>query len=274
MTSMPAAIREVFLHVHVRKCGGSTFHTQMLKRNFGAGYYRDASLLDDRYSAEQMSMILDRCDWLQAYSSHKISLDLPYERTSDRSWAIVFVRDPVARFLSHYFYLRNHPKSWDQRSRELTIAQYVEHAIANRLLETERQHGQLQHLVDIGGVAGMERVEAALRTGRVLLMPVERFDEACVLLEHRFPHSFRDCRYRDRINRSQIDQTPDETTRQQLRDASDEAEFRLWEKADGWLDRALAESIGDRPQIDAAVAAFRRRCRRRPWSLGWPFRSR
>ncbi len=81
-------LRNVFFHVHVRKCGGSTFHNQILYRIFQSAFVRDSSLIDDRYGRDQVSEILSNCPWLQAYSSHKISLDLPYASDLARQIAI------------------------------------------------------------------------------------------------------------------------------------------------------------------------------------------
>ena len=129
---------DVFFHVHVRKCGGSTFHSQILKTAFGEAFYRDSSLIEYQYTREQVEEILANCPWLRAYSSHKISLDLPYDTSAARLWAITFVRDPIARFRSHYFYLRQHARDWDRRAKQLSLPEYTQFVVESGLLAEQQ----------------------------------------------------------------------------------------------------------------------------------------
>lgn len=264
--------RQTFFHVHVRKCGGSTFHTTILARNFGAGYYRDAALIDDRYGAAQVEEILGNCPWLRAYSSHKISLNLPYESPRSEIQAIAFVRDPVARFVSHYFYLRHHALDWDRTAREDSLDRYIERAIEGNWFREQRQHSELRQLTEAMGDEGLAKVERYLATGCVWLFPVERFDEACVVLERRFPRAFRDTSYAKRANRSQVDQSLSKVAEAKLRGAIDQAEFQLMDLAQRQLDEALRRYVGDASQQAEALREHRQRCERRA-KWWWPFPS-
>jgi len=262
--------REAFFHVHVRKCGGSTFHATILARNFGSGYYRDASLIDDRYTSNQVAEILGNCPWLRAYSSHKISLDLPFDSPLARLHAIAFVRDPVARFVSHYFYLRHHALDWDPTARADSLDRYVERAVKESWFTQQRQHSELRQLTERTGEEGLRLVERHMAGGRVSVFPVERFDEACLVLERRFPHAFRDASYPRRKNRSQVDQSLSSEAEQRLREAIDPAEFDLVELAHRDLDAGLMKYVGDARHQEEALKDFRRRCDRRARSW-WLF---
>ena len=139
-------VRNVFFHVHVRKCGGSTFYSQILSRLFESSFFRDRSLIDDRYSRDQVSEILENCPWLRAYSSHKISLDLPYDSKLARPIAIAFVRDPIERFYSHYRYVSQHHRSWDEDAQQKSLEEYTTHVIEQDWLQSQRQFSQLEQL--------------------------------------------------------------------------------------------------------------------------------
>ena len=251
---------DVFFHVHVRKCGGSTFHSQILKTTFGKAFYRDSSLIDYQYTRDQVAEILENCPWLRAYSSHKITLDLPYERPASRLWAISFVRDPIARFQSHYFYLRQHAMDWDPKAKQLSLGEYARHVAESGELAQQSQFSQLHQLTGYRGNEGLDRVKAFLETEQVFLAPIERYDEACLLLERLFPDSLPDCRYQAVRNRSVADQEIDEPTRELLRAELGEPEFELSSIADQRLSRQLLEKLPDAGQRDEALGEYRQRC--------------
>ncbi|MEZ6093893.1 MAG: sulfotransferase family 2 domain-containing protein [Pirellulaceae bacterium] len=99
--------RKVWLHVHVPKAGGSTLR-QLMNRNFGTGYYNSQSLLETKqYTREDVSEIVRCHPHVSCMSDHKLSLDLPYDHEHADVYAISYVRDPVERFISRYFFHRH-----------------------------------------------------------------------------------------------------------------------------------------------------------------------
>ena len=70
---------DLWMHVHVSKCGGSTLW-HVLSGNFEAVYYSGQTLMDQLiYSKDQAETILNSNAWLGFYSDHKLSLDLHFE---------------------------------------------------------------------------------------------------------------------------------------------------------------------------------------------------
>ena len=70
------------------------------------------SVLSDRvfkYSAEDVSSVFRQFPYCRCFSDHKLSVELPWDQFDIT--AICFVRDPVERFLSHYFYTRQESKT-------------------------------------------------------------------------------------------------------------------------------------------------------------------
>lgn len=266
--------RSVIFHVHVRKCGGSTFYHQILQRQFGRGFYRDSSLIDDVYGRAEVEQILANCPWLQAYSSHKITLDLPFRHPQATVIAIAFVRDPVERFLSQYFYLRHHPKAWDPAAQALDLGAYLQHVEQHPELQGLRQSSQLEHLTGARGQPGLERLTSYLEHPHLHLIPVEHFDAACLYFEHAYPALLSDCSYESATNRSKIDEAPTTEQREQIErlvDAADHDLFRIaQQRFQGQLD---AEGlVGD--ELENRLVEFRSRCCERGSRHWWDWLKR
>jgi hypothetical protein len=253
-------LRNVFFHVHVRKCGGSTFHNQILYRIFQSAFVRDSSLIDDRYGRDQVSEILSNCPWLQAYSSHKISLDLPYASDLARPIAIAFVRDPIQRFCSHYHYVNQHQRSWDPTAQSHNLDDYTRLAIDEGWLKTQRHLSQLSQLCGAKGQKGLERVRQYAHSEQVLLFPVERFDDACLVLERLFPRELGDCRYPHKINQSRPGPSLSQDCRIRLQQAIEPEEFELNRWANEQLDLLLNQLFTSPSQHKEAFDDFRQRC--------------
>lgn len=97
----------LFFFLHIPKTAGTTFK-DILRRNFGPGYEEEYGLLVDfTYSAAQVTAMIERYPSLRCLSSHRISLDLPWDRANCSLRAISFIRDPAERFASHYFFTRS-----------------------------------------------------------------------------------------------------------------------------------------------------------------------
>ena len=185
--------RSVWLHVHVPKAGGSTLR-QLMNRNFSPGYYNSNSLLEiKQYTNHDVSEIVRCHPWVTCFSDHKISLDLPYNHEHANVLALCYVRDPVERFISRYFFHRHFEEI-------NCIAQRMNfHDFAIAELEDENIHPQTNSQICFlnggGSLTDMSVIESAVSTGQAFLFPIERFDESCILMEQRFPDHFKDLSY-------------------------------------------------------------------------------
>ena len=147
-------MRSVWLHVHVPKAGGSTLR-QLMNRNFGDGYYNSRSLLETKqYTRADVSEIVRCHPWVTCFSDHKLSLDLPFGHPEATVHAFAYVRDPVERFISRYFFHRNFEEvnciAQRMTFREFASAELVERLVAlggrEVVVEVEvadTYHGQL-----------------------------------------------------------------------------------------------------------------------------------
>ena len=252
-------MRSIWLHVHVPKAGGSTLR-QLMNRNFGDGYYNSNSLLETRqYSASEVSEIIRCHPWLTGFSDHKLSLDLPFDSPYARVHALCFVRDPVERFISRFFFHRNFEEvnciAQQMTFREFAHAELVEKSVH------PQTNNQIYFLNGGGGQNDLAVVHQAIATERAFLFPIERFDEACIFLEESFPQEFSDLSY-VRVNTSnrqdRVDAEDRKFVEQELAD-----DFALQQLSHDVLDRCLQTSFATDSERAAALSDFQDRCSRR-----------
>lgn len=193
-------MESMWFHVHVPKAGGSTLR-QLMNRNFGKGYYNSVSLLESRqYTCQDVRDIASSQPWLRCMSDHKLSLDLPYDFPQASVHAFAFVREPVDRYVSRYFFHRQADIHCAAKT-AADLRAFVEYELEQGHVEPHVRsqvnflnQGRCDHDLTI--------IHQALETGRAFLFPVERFDEAAVCLETLFPATFRDLSY-VRVNQAE-----------------------------------------------------------------------
>jgi hypothetical protein len=183
-------MRHIILHHHIFKNAGSTLDSS-LATQFGAGF---AYLEDEGNPVHASALVefLDRQPGLKAISSHNFqgqSFEPFLKNHGYRAFNLAMVRAPSQRLISMYKYLRGSEPSSDlaRLSRELDFRSFVQ-----RLIE------QYPHMIDSpqvniianDGFYGRAVSDIDLETACAryetfsLCAPVERYDEAMVVLEY------------------------------------------------------------------------------------------
>ena len=252
-------MRKVWLHVHVPKAGGSTLR-QLMNRNFDEGYYNSQSLLETKqYTRSDVSEIVRCHPWVQCFSDHKLSLDLPFGHAHAEVHALCYVRDPVDRFISRYFFHR-HFEEVNCIAQRMSFREFANAELVEQYADPQT-NSQIYFLNGGQGFDDLTTIKKALATKRAHLFPIERFDESCICLEKLHPESFPDLSY-VLVNVSKKDAEVTEEERgfveQYLK-----GDYPLIELANEYMDRLLEESFASPAEQTEALEEFRDRCSRR-----------
>lgn len=252
-------MHQVWLHVHVPKAGGSTIR-QLMNRTFGEGYYNSTSLLETKqYSRSEVSEIIRCHPWLRGFSDHKLSLDLPFDSQHAEVFALCFVRDPVQRFISRFNFHR-HFEEVNCIAQKMSFREFAEAELIDRFAhpQTNSQIAFLNGGIDC---ESLQVIETAIETGRAMLFPVERFDEACCCLEQIYPQTFVDLSY-VRVNTSDRQAEVDAADRSFVADQL-KLDLPLIQLANDQLDEQLARAFAGQEAFELAISDFLDRCSRR-----------
>ena len=181
-------MRRIFVHLHIPKCGGSAV-IDVLRRNFRSGLGNTNGILNDyQYDAEQVARIIRHYPDLRCLTGHKLSLDLPFDREGLDIQAFTFIRDPVDRFVSHYFYHRNHT-NFVPEAKTMDLLGYADWALSQGN-QPMYVNGQTRFLS--GG--SLDKVRELARGRRLLLFPSADIQGSFNALARAFPESFVDVR--------------------------------------------------------------------------------
>ena len=190
-------------------------------------------------SNKQLQWLLDYHDWIRCYSCHMLSGDLPYEQKNREVIGVAFVRNPVNRFISSYNFQRG-----GQYRGGIAKDNDFDDFFSKALVEEDNprwRNGQTFILGGSGTQAGYDRIAERVKNGQLILLPMERFDECCVLLERLFPEDFKDCSY-TRFNVSRRVQSVSEKQRDAVAEYMD-IDLKLLELANTYLDTTLDEPV-------------------------------
>lgn len=251
--------RSCWLHVHVPKAGGSTLR-QLMNRNFGGGYYNSKSLLETKqYTRHDVSEIVRCHPAVKCLSDHKLSLDLPYHHEECDVFALSFVRDPVERFISRYFFHR-HFEEVNCIAQQMTFREFAYAELVSQEVDPQT-NCQIYFLNNGQSSDDMTMIEKALQTKRAYLFPIERFDEACICMERLYPSHFSDLSY-VRANVSKRDtQVTDQERAFAFRYLKND--YPVFERSHKFLDETLSRAFPSLEDRAAALAEFKERCSRR-----------
>lgn len=190
-------IRRFFCFVHIPKTAGTTFNSVMA-RNFGANYlYLQNDLYEKPLDSNQISDFIQRFPDRQALGGHRLSLDMPFASQSVDVRAIAFVREPLSRLVSEYYYHRGLGFSTsDEDLKQDTFDKFLV-ALAAKT-DSPFHNAQWKFLNKT-----WNEIEQLITTKKLLLFTTENFERACICLETLFPDEFVDNSFtKKNVNRS------------------------------------------------------------------------
>ncbi|MEZ5003153.1 MAG: sulfotransferase family 2 domain-containing protein [Chitinophagales bacterium] len=179
-------MRTVYIHLHIPKCGGSTV-LDLLKRNFRQSLMTTNSILNNyHYSANQISQIIDNYPRLRCLTGHKISLDLPFEREDLQLICFTWIRNPIDRFISHYFYHRNHTENVPQ-AKSMDLKEYIQWALVDG-----NQKAYINGQVNLLTKGGLEHIKSLVQNGNLHVFPLDSMQESMYFLSALYPNDFKE----------------------------------------------------------------------------------
>lgn len=255
---------KIFIHVHIPKCGGTTFQN-ILKQNVSKprAFYREAPLVMHKHNSIDIKLMIERASHIEVFSSHHVSLDLPFNLEKPKVIAISHVRDPIDRFISHFFYekRRSNKKGvihFDSNINNMTLDQYVDFCLENR---EEYMHikDQVTWLTGKTDNKGIEEVDKLVKQGQLYLFPLDRFDESCVLLEKLYTSNFNNCAF-VKLNVSQQKNEISENTKLKIDKLINPTDYKLVEIANNQLNRLCREFFTSNEYFRDSMNNFYDRC--------------
>lgn len=252
-------MKRVFFHIHLWKTAGTTFFN-ICSDNFKKAFHRDIMLIQNWFlSIQQLRWLLDYHDWIRCYSCHMLNGELPYDDADKEVIGIAFVRNPVSRFISSYNFQRRATYRGGS-AKEHDFEQFYKNALVNTNNLLWR-NGQTHILGGSGTEDGLGKISERIERGQLIVLPTERFNESCILLERIFPDDFEDCSY-VRLNTSKQHALVSEQQKNAI-EAFMDVDNQLIELANQYLDStldSLFENMAMRKQYNKD---FDSRCKRK-----------
>ena len=236
-------------------------------RNIVSNNFKDAAAVENplmsqqNYTAHQIERLFYLYPY-RFYQGHVFHLNEALEARISNLVLISFVREPITKALSSYYYLRqrdftnpNHP------TKHKSFCEMVDLVSEKSTCDSfDLDSSQLDWLVGKKN-AKLDIVEEAVTNGKLLLFPTEKFDSACVILEALFPNDFRDCSYHTKINTSKRPaEPPEEETTAAGRLPWIERDQKLHNYAQASLDELIAVAFKSPQDYEQALANFQKRC--------------
>jgi hypothetical protein len=255
----------LFFHVHIGKCAGTTFNN-VLRENFAPRMLMEYPMLYDvAFPREHIRWYVELYNY-RCISSHNLRWnEIPYEEFPGLH-AISFVREPVRRLMSNYYYQRTRKDvREDYYVNRYPLVELVNMVVDKELAAPYSFNSQLQSLV---GDDTIDRVKELAYTGHFQLFQTERFNEACVLLEKLYPNDLKDCAYPKPANRTSSYTTDDQdvaTTLERLPYVETDRDLHRF--AGEYMDALIDRLFRDRKDFQLAQDEFVDRCQRKAASF-------
>jgi hypothetical protein len=183
--------------------------------------------------------------------------DLPYDDANKEVVGIAFVRNPINRFISSYNFQRG-ASYRGGFARENDFDDFYTKALIDTA-DPMWRNGQTYVLGGSGTESGLAVISERIKKGRLVLLPTERFDESCLLLERLYPDDFKDCSYVAR-NVSKQHMPVSEQQKDAVAKFMD-LDFKLCAMANQYLDTTLESLLPDGQARQRYLEDFHRRCK-------------
>lgn len=250
-------MRRVFFHIHIWKTAGATF-LNTCRNNFGKAFHRDIMLIQEwTLSTQQLNWLLQYHKWIRCYSCHMLSGDLPYDVEDIEVLGISFVRNPIDRFISSYHYMMD-----DNYRGGYSKGTSFDEIYASTFVNVDNPFWRNGQAHIIGGNTSEEDalplIRKRLKTGHLILLVTERYDESCIVLERLFPADFKDCSY----IRHNVSQKKKIVTDSQCKAVSQyvNLDTELLAIANDYLDETLDRLYPNLNEREQYLNDFRKRC--------------
>ena len=254
--------RTMYFHIHVPKTGGTTFWN-VLKSNFKDALAADYSKggHPGKYNRQIIEEVIYQWD-SRCFTAHNYSLsNIPFDQFGNLK-AFSFVRDPIEKAISSYFFLkgRSSGTEWDlchKFSIDYLVSNY-----SNSLLERPWLFDCSQIDFIVGNQkSNIDTVVSFTDSGVFHLFPLERFDDAMICLEKLYPEDFLDCSFGTKSNISTKDQ---EVTEKDIELIGQlpwiEQDRKLHEFSFQYVDGLLAKLFPSKADLELARSDFKDRC--------------
>ncbi len=264
-STMSDTSKTIFFNIHVPKTAGWMFWN-ILEANFGnnlKGAYFPAQY--EITSPEGVEWMLRQYDRFTCYTSHCFRLSSMPILNGHEIVAFSFIRNPIERFLSHYFYTRASANPADGfPTKKYNLDQFVDQLLEDRHhwrppLDVPQDEFIRGHLAESDFAQYL-----SLGFGTYHLFATEYFDEAMILLENMYPDSFKDCSYGAKVNQSKRDQevTP-EILRKIARLPWIERDSRLHDFSMQYSEDLVKKVFNTPEEFKSARDNWLRRCRQK-----------
>ena len=246
----------IWCHIHIPKTGGTSLR-EMFRDNFKAGYFSAFSLLEHQKLRliETESIIENHWRWLRCYSDHRLSLELPFDTDLADLKAIAFVREPVDQIVSQFHFQQSKSSRM-----KVSYDESLNHFLESRYRKEGRwaYHLQIRRLMGITQHKNIGEIAELISKKKLILLPLDQFELACVVLESLYPAEFHDLHYaRKNVGLKKSNETP-EKCKDLIRELA-APDFSLYSLAQKFLSDAASEVFQNELEQSAAVSAFHER---------------
>jgi hypothetical protein len=245
----------------VPKTAGSMFRSIVLNNFNGSAVVENPLMSKQVYTADQIESLFYLYPY-SFYQGHVFRLNQALDAKIENPVLISFVREPISKALSSYFYLRNRDfTNPNHPAKHKSFCEMVDFVSEKSTCDPfDFDSSQLDWLVGADN-AKLDIVKEAVTNGKLLLFPTEKFDSACVILEAIFPNDFRDCSYHTKVN---VSERPAEPQREDVMAANKlpwiEGDQKLHDYAHDSLDELIATSFKSPRDYEQALMNFHKRC--------------
>ena len=218
----------------------------------------DSCVFERRLAATQVEEMLSVSTHYRCIAGHRVSCDLPYDNNKYDVRSICFVRDPVDRFVSEFYYLKKIGRD-SKIGGAKTIEEFVDMVCVNP--------SRFSWALDPQAACTMldfEQVDLLLRQRKLMVLPSEKFNDAMLLLNHIYPTSFKDVSYMSRNVNSKRPRALDPVLAEKIRSMNPK-DTNLWGAAISFVEELIADCGCD---FDQGILSKRRRMSIFSWIRG------